>query len=137
VATRQRGHGSLDRLEAENEFLRRGGVAEEIGKTVRVLLICAACVAIVYLLGHAIESLSGKETNANIFIDLLGKIEVSVVLSWVVGGAGIAYGRYERKLRKSTIDRLQGRIKSLEQELDPNRSSSKLTTTGDTNPEDK
>jgi hypothetical protein len=127
---------TVDRLQAENDFLRRGGIAEEIGKTVRVLLVCGALVAIVYLLGHALEALAGKETDANIFVNLLGKLEASVILSWVVGGAGVVYGRSQMKLRKTTIERLQSRLKSLEEQLDPHRTSSKLTPRGDTNPED-
>lgn len=128
---------SSAKLRAENDFLRRGGIAEEIGKTVRVLLISGAAVGIVYLVGHAIETLAGKETEANIFVSLLGKVEISVVLSWIVGGAGVIYGRAQRKLRKTTIESLHGRIKSLESQLDPARTSSKLTPRGDTNPEDE
>jgi hypothetical protein len=136
MASKLRNVATIDRLQAENDFLRRGGVAEEIGKSVRVLLICAAIIAVAYLLGHAIESLAGKETDANIFVNLLGKLEISVILSWVVGGAGVAYGRSQMKLRKTTVQRLHGRIKSLEIEIDPARQSSKLTPRGDTNPED-
>jgi hypothetical protein len=138
MSTKPRGSGqSVDRLQAENDFLRRGGFAEEIGKTVRVLLICLAVVGIVYLLGHAVETLAGKETEANIFVNLLGKLEISFVLSWIVGGAGLAYGLSQKKLRKSTVERLQKRIKELEADIDPTRTSSKLTPSGDTNPEDR
>lgn len=136
MAAKQRNAESVEKLQAENAFLRRGGIAEEIGKSIRVLLISAAAVAIAYLLGHAIEALSGKETDANIIVSLLGKLEISVVLSWVIGGAGVAYGRAQMKLRKSTVERLHGRIKSLEAGIDPARKSSKLTPRGDTNPED-
>jgi len=136
MSTKPRGSTSVERLQAENDFLRRGGIAEEVGKSIRVLLICAAAVAITYLLGHAIESLSGKETDANIIVSLLGKIEISVVLSWVVGAAGVVYGRSQMKLRKATIERLHGRIKSLEEGIDPGRTTSKLTKSGDTNPGD-
>lgn len=137
MAPKSRG-GSLsaDRLQAENEFLRRGGMAEEIGKSVRVLLVCVSAVCIVYLLAHAIESLAGKQTDASILVNLLGKLEISVLLSWAVGGAGLMYGRSQNRLRKRTIERLHGRIKDLESEIDPGRTSSKLTPRGETNPED-
>jgi len=115
MSTKPRGSTSVERLQAENDFLRRGGIAEEVGKSIRVLLICAAAVAITYLLGHAIESLSGKETDANIIVSL---------------------GRSQMKLRKATIERLHGRIKSLEEGIDPGRTTSKLTKSGDTNPGD-
>ena len=127
---------TAERLQAENDFLRRGGIVQEIGKTVRFLLVAAATVGIVYLLGHSIEALAGKQTEANILVSLLGTLEVSVVLSWVVGGAGVAYGRAQNKLRKTTVERLHKRIHDLESAIDQNRSSSKLTPRGDTNPED-
>lgn len=138
MTTKPRGGSvSADKLQAENEFLRRGGFAEEIGKTVRVLLICLTSFGIVYLGGHAIEALAGKETDANILVSMIGTVEISMMLSWVFGAGGIAYGKAQQKLRKSTVERLHGRIESLEAELDPKRTSSKLTKRGDTNPEDE
>lgn len=136
MATKQRGAVTVESLQAENEFLRRGSIAEEIGKTVRVLLVSLAGIAIVYLVGHAIEALAGKDTDANIFVDLFGKLEVAAALSWMVGGGGVVYGRAQSKLRKSAVERLHGRIKDLETQIDPTRTSSKLTPRGDTNPGD-
>ncbi len=40
-------------------------------------------------------------------------------------------------VRRQTIKRLSRRIQELERRLDPNRSSSGIQPTGDTNPEDK
>lgn len=42
----------------------------------------------------------------------------------------------ERRLRYEKTEYLQGRIKALELQLDPDRSSSDLSPTGETNPED-
>ncbi|MDO8304072.1 MAG: hypothetical protein Q7T18_12620, partial [Sedimentisphaerales bacterium] len=53
------------------------------------------------------------------------------------GVCGIIYGDVERILRKKTIERLEDRIKKFELEKDPNRSTSMLTTRGETRPEDK
>jgi hypothetical protein len=135
MATAQKGR-SVERLQAENEFLRLGGIAEQIGRTVRVLLVSVAVVVIVYFVTHALEALAGKSTDANIFVSLLANMEISVALAWGVGVAGVAYGRHQRGLRKTTIARLQGRIHDLETNIDPNRTSSRLTPQGDTNPED-
>lgn len=128
---------SVERLQAENEFLRRGGIAEEIGKTVRWLIVGSASVAGLYFVSHAIEALAGKQTDANVIVNFLTKFEVSVVLGWAAGGCGLAYGRSQRKLRKAAIERLSGRIQELETQIDPSRSTSRLTPDGDTNPEDK
>lgn len=123
------------RSEAENDFLR--SLVEEIGKTVRWALVAGAALGIVYLLAQAVEALAGKQTEANILVSMLGTVEVSVALSWVVGAGGVIYGRAQKKLRQRTVARLHGRIASLEKQIDPGRSSSKLTPTGDTNPEDE
>lgn len=84
----------------------------------------------------AISNLAGKTTLADIGVGFLADVQVSVVLSWVVGGAGIMYGRSQRKLRRDTVERLQARNQELEKLLDPNRSSSQLTARGETRPED-
>ncbi len=54
----------------------------------------------------------------------------------MAAGAGV-YGWKQRDLRKTTVERLQSRIKELELKLDSKRSSSHLTPRGDTREEDK
>jgi hypothetical protein len=131
------GKKSVDKLEAENEFLRKGGWAEEIGKTVRTIVLASAGIAGIYLLTHAVEALAGKKTDANILVSFLANLDVSIMLSWAVGGAGVLYGRAQNKLRKTTVERLESRIRKFEAQVDPGRSSSKLTPRGETNPEDR
>jgi hypothetical protein len=43
----------------------------------------------------------------------------------------------QRKLRRDVVERLSSRVPFLEKQLDPGRTSSKLTDRGDTNPEDR
>ena len=85
----------------------------------------------------AVEALAGQTTLADIGINFLGKVEVSVALAWSFGAVGVAYGWQQRKLRKDTVERLQNRIQALEQMIDRGRSSSNLTPRGDSRPEDK
>ena len=84
----------------------------------------------------SVEALAGQTTLADIGIDFLGKVEVTVALAWSFGGAGCIYGWYQRKLRRDTVQRLQKRIQYLESNMDKMRSSSKLTARGDSRPED-
>lgn len=84
-----------------------------------------------------VESLAGQNTLADIGINFLSDIKVSVGLAWGACAGGIIYGERQRKLRKNTVERLQGRIRDLETEIDPDRSTSNLTHRGDTRPEDK
>lgn len=94
--------------------------------------IAAAC-GFLYL---SIDTLAGQTTNADIGVRLLADVKLSEVFAYIFGSGAVAYGWRQRSLRKSTIERLQGRIRSLESILDPDRSSSGLTTRGDTPPKD-
>lgn len=88
----------------------------------------------------AIGYLAGQQTTANIsllvefFTNTGGGVVAGTGAS--AGALGCAYGWYERKLRQKSVDRLHGRIKHLETDIDPNRTSSGLTTRGETNPRD-
>jgi len=83
-----------------------------------------------------VQALAGRNTAASFDLSLLGILDLSVALSWVVGIVGGAYGLQQKKLRKDTVERLQKRIIGLEKKIDPARSSSKLTARGDTRIED-
>lgn len=61
---------------------------------------------------------------------------VTTFLAIFLGVTGILYGLFERHRRRDAVEHMEGRIRSLEKCLDPNRSSSGLTTRGDTRPED-
>ena len=80
---------------------------------------------------------AGKETSADIAMSLFGNLEVSLTLTLFVGAGGFFYGLWQRKLRKDTIERLQGRNQELESMIDSKRSSSNLTARGETRKEDR
>jgi hypothetical protein len=95
----------------------------------------AACV--IAFFGYlSIRALAGQHTVADIGIRVLGNLQVSEAVAWIFGGSGIVYGWRQRKLRRDKVERLQGRVRALETERDPNRSSSGLTPRGETHPED-
>ena len=77
-------------------------------------------------------ALAGRTTISDIVVNFLGNFRVSEGLAWALGAGGTGYGLLQRKLRRDTIERLQGRVKTMEQEYDPNRSSSNLTSRGTT-----
>ena len=85
----------------------------------------------------SIETLSGQQTLADIGVNFLTDIKVSVAVAWSVATGGVLYGMRQRKLRRDTVERIQKRNRKLESLLDPNRSSSQLMPRGDTRPEDK
>jgi hypothetical protein len=86
---------------------------------------------------RCVDTLAGRATEANIILKFLGDLNVSNALAYILGGGGIVYGMNERRLKKRTIKRLEDRIHLYEQQIDPGRSSSRLGTDGDTNPNDR
>lgn len=86
---------------------------------------------------ESIAVLAGKHTFADIGIKFLSDVRIANSVGYVVGGAGLAYGRRQKKLKEDTIQQLAPRIKELEAAIDPNRSSSGLTPHGRTRPEDE
>ena len=97
----------------------------------------AGIVSVVYLISSAVSDLAGRTTLADIALQVLLAGNVREVGSYAIAGGGITYGLWERRLRKSEIRHLGEQKKLLESVLDPNRSSSQLTETGETRPEDR
>lgn len=108
---------------------------------------------------------AGKTTLAKVDVDVHGKLEAKgtgalegqigsdtgssdILLTpysldpWVVAGAliialmGLSYGKRQGKLRKDVVEQMHQYQLRYEESLDPKRSSSKLTTRGDTRPGD-
>ena len=90
-----------------------------------------------FLSYRAIAVLAGQYTFADIGVKFLADVKIANSVGYVVGAAGVAYGRRQKKLKEDTIQQLAPRIKELETAIDPNRSSSGLTQRGRTRPEDE
>ena len=123
---------SAAELRIENRLLRTQNNIAAITTIFVSLIRIAGAVLIARYVYLAVASLAGKSTVSDIGIKFLGNLRVSEGLAGLFGGGGTVYGLAQRKLRRDTIERLQGRIKELEREHDPNRSSSNLTIRGTT-----
>jgi hypothetical protein len=82
------------------------------------------------------QALAGASTFADIGIRLLANIRFSEALAWTGCVGGSIYGLKERRLRHQVNEKLGTRVSELEAEIDANRSSSKLTRSGQTHPRD-
>ena len=122
--------------EASRRALLRG---ESIASVLNTLIRWTGLVLIAFFAYRSIDVLAGETTGADIGISvgLLASVPVSQAVAWILGAGGMAFGLLERRLRKNTIERLQSRIKSLETQADPGRTSSLLTPRGETRQEDK
>ena len=125
-----------EQLAAELKVVKNSRTTEAATSIVQALIKYGTVAWIAHEAYLAIVVLSGKHTFADIGIRFLAEIPVSIGIAWVLAVGAVLYGLRQNKLRKDTVERLQNRIQSLEKTIDPGRSSSQLTTRGDTRPED-
>jgi len=123
-------------LEAENRYLRRGHTAETLGKTIRTLIRVGGTVAIVYFGRDVLIAYAGQESILKVAVDFAANVQANVWAAWLLAGGGISYGTLQRKARRDTIEQMQRHQTELEKVLDGKRTSSTLTTRGDTRPKD-
>jgi hypothetical protein len=123
-------------LRAENRILRQTHISQSIASVINTAIRWGAVTLWVYCGYLSVDSLAGKETEANILVKFLGNLSISQGLAYALAGASILYGMRERRLRKKTVERIHPRVQQLEKGRDPRRTSSHLTPTGETNPKD-
>ncbi len=124
-------------LEAELRFLRRERASRDIASAVNAGIRWGGVVLIARYGYLSIDALAGHQTAANIIVNFLGNFHVSEGLAWLLTAGGATYGLGQNRLRKRIVEHLHGRIRELEERVDPQRSSSNLTPSGDTRPEDE
>jgi len=135
--------------EAELKYLLKFKILESITSILKTFISFAGVVLValftyysiaVYSINNAKVNLAVGEVNVvkNLFsIDFLKSPSSLMTLAGVIFGfSGIVYGKKQRALRMSTVEKLQGRITELEKVRDSKRSSSMLTPKGETRPED-
>jgi hypothetical protein len=135
-------------LEAEVRLLRRHNTSDAISKIAVNLIRYGTYAFISWQLSLAVAALSGKRTEANIDVSASGTLAmgsgsssislplVVVALSIALAIGGITYGKQQAKLRREVVSRFHKYQKAEEKRIDPRRTSSRLTGTGDTRPED-
>ena len=120
----------------EQKYRYRSKVLDVLAASIRVLIIWGSLSFIVHRVFTSLETFAGQQTMANIGISFLGDFKVSEGLAYIFGVSGITYGLRQRKLRRSNIERLAERPRTLEKQIDAKRTSSGLTVRGTTRPED-
>lgn len=93
------------------------------------------CCFIAYL---ALGELAGQSTEAKfeLFLDVLSK-EKESILPWLLAAGTSIWAIGERRLRFRKVEHFHKHTKNLEEVLDENRTGSRLTHQGKTNPEDR
>lgn len=114
------------------DFAMRIEVIRQIASTIRYTIGVGGFCWLAWMGYKSVAALAGKATSANIMaaVGVSEWLTIAVVSVLVAGNIGQA------RLRKWSTARLTDRIKDLELQLDPDRSSSKLLPDGSTRPED-
>ena len=112
-------------LEAEVRFLRRVHRSESFTVIATQFIKWGGLFGIAYVGYLSIAVLAGRATTASILVNFLGDLRTSQTVSWLLTAGGISYGAAQSKLRKQTEKRLGDRVKELEEQIDPRRSSSR------------
>jgi hypothetical protein len=108
-------------------------------RTLRTLIWALTVAFIFYTASRSVEALAGHDTKLSVALSVIfdALVDLKFVFAISLAGAGVAWGVIERAVRLRKVDYMQGRIKELEERIDPNRTSSGLTTRGTTNPRDR
>jgi hypothetical protein len=105
-------------------------------RTYRTAIRTIGWIAAAFIFLKVVHELAGRTTEVSVstIVSILADIKFAVAITFA-GGATI-WALVERALRHRKVETMQGRIRQLEQTIDPNRTSSGLTPQGRTNPGD-
>ena len=136
---RRRGEGVSEksRIDAELEWAKYGKKWDTIEGIFNRLIRWGGIVACFCFLYLIVDSLAGKTTATDIALKAITDLKLDRGVLYLLTGGSIFWARRERKLRKKNTKHIAAHIKELEDRIDPNRTSSNLTETGDTHPEDE
>lgn len=131
---RQRTAGALPLQSKDIVHIR---LIDQVAATTRTITRSAAAVACVFFFSRAVTAFAGQSTS--VLVQLVFAMLADVRFVFALGTAAVALvvAYWQYRLRQRTIKRFHPRLKELEAMLDPNRSSSSLTPSGETNPSDR
>lgn len=128
---------TVEDLRVENTVLRTQKTTDLWTGTINSIFKWGALSFIAWCGYLSITEMAGKETLANFHLELVASKHFAKIVMFLFGTGGCIYGGSQRRLRKDTVARLQKRIKELELQHDPKRTTSELTPRGDTPKEKK
>ena len=124
------------RLADENQALRQRNLANSLYGVARYAIVFSSLIWIMSFVRDVGLAWAGQVTLADVNVGTNVALGINAALASALVAA-LGWGGYERRLRKNAVNHLQERTTKLEQQRDSRRSSSMLTSTGDTRPEDK
>ena len=136
---RRKGGGvsERERIAVELEWVKYEKKWDTIGGSLNGLIRWGGIVVCFYFLYLTVDSLAGKTTATDIALKAITDLKLDKGVLYLLTGGTTLWAIRERRLRKKNTKHIAAHIKELEGRIDPNRTSSNLTETGDTHPEDK
>jgi hypothetical protein len=98
----------------------------------REAIRAAIWIAGFYYLYLSVAELAGKKTLTWMALQAFVSVDNDYGAPWIIAFLALVYAAAQRKLRLHKTEEMQGHIRELETRLDPNRTSSGLTSTGQT-----
>ena len=109
--------------------MRRMDLVERLGKYAVVMFgVVGFAYCGIYL---PFEASAGQTTTISYVVNFLSKIKADVLISWAATAGTGVWAWKERGKRISEREAKDKRIKRLEEQVDPNRSSSNLSPSGE------
>lgn len=112
-------------------------VLSNIFDVVRLIIKSCFWLSMAYIAYLGLDVIAGKTTVANIIIGYFNSKESDFGAPWVLTLVAFIWAYLERKEKLRKTQELHKRIMELEKRVDPNRTSSGLLPTGETNPKDE
>jgi hypothetical protein len=115
----------MNRVQSRVDIWHHG--IDSASQIIHAILKTVTFIAIFYYLYQAVVHLAGKETSADLSVDvkMLASRHTATIVGWIFGIFGCSYGLVQRRLYRKTSAHLK-RIGTLEEKIDRNRSSSGL-----------
>jgi len=121
----------------QNEFALKFKKLDTIGSATQTVIRYGALVGIAAIFSSALKVLAGKETILSVVMLIVAKFNLSQKVAYTIGSGGVLYGYRQRRLRRKVIENMSEHQRALENLLDPGRTSSEITRSGTTRPDDK
>jgi hypothetical protein len=110
---------------------------EQFGTALYGLIKWGSIAFIAYQTRMAAVAFAGENTAATLALSIIGDIKTTHGIYITISGLSVVFGLRERHLRRLNSKNMGGHIERLEKLIDPNRTSSGITKSGTTRPEDK
>ena len=132
-----KGFSERPRTNAEFEWAKYYKKWDIIGGIFNGLIRWIGIIVCFYFLYLMVDSLAGKTTATDIALKAITDLKLDRGILYLLTGGTTLWAIRERRLRKRNTKHRAAYTKELEKHIDPNRTSSNLTETGDTHPEDE